>query len=236
MKLSILFLLLLGSVMFWSCSSNGQSKKNDKEEVIKLDSSNKKSISKDDSSGKNLAELSIDLDSLNREFISKVDSTRQDYLDLLLSCGKYSYFPNGDRLLRSYFSVPYNGCVFNPKYHPNNKLGWANIIIIPKHEYEMDFSDINENQKIDLIEGVVNNMSQKELKLKFDLIIFLIEKKYLHYVENAEINYYPKLPYVKKAFVYKKDLKKWTLVYSVKIEDESEESKWTDKVIAELSK
>ena len=210
MKSPILFFLLLESLTLYSWTINRLSNKIDKTVDTNLDFSNKK-------------------------FISKDDSIQLNSMDLLLSCGKYSYFPKEDRLLRSYFSVPYNGCVFNPKYHPENKLGWAEVFIIPKSEYEREFSNLQDHQ-IDSIEEVVNKMGHKELKLKFDLIIFLIEKKYLQYVENAEINYYPKLPYVKKAFVYRGDLKKWTLAYSVKIEDESEESKWTNKVLAEFSK
>jgi len=163
----------------------------------------------------------------------KVDSIDNNALDLLLSCGDYSYFENESTPLKSYFRIPYNGCLYNPSVSPDNELGWADVIIIPRNDYKKEFLSIK-GDNIDLIEATLKKMPISELKIKFEPIVFLIEKKYLHYSKNAEINYYPKLPYLKKMFVYEDEFKKWELVDFIEIHSESEDGKWVDEKIIEM--
>ena len=150
-----------------------------------------------------------------------LDSTLSEAFDMLIvSCGEYAYF---DRFLR----IPYNGCLYNPSNNPNNKLGLADIILTPKKSYEFEFRTSIDNYVIqDSIVANVNRLLFNEIKTKFSITIFLIEKKYLQYIENAEINYYPNLPYTLKMFEYNDNSNKWCLSDSAIISIGSDGDKW----------
>jgi len=226
MKLTNLILSLLGGVIIYCCSNNEADAKTDTIEIQNLDTSNKKSVFRVDST-----KVNSEINNLDEAFISRIYSTVSDPLDLLLFCGEYNYFPNQNPSAKSYFEVPYNGCVYNPKYHPNNKLGWAQIILIPKSESERRFSNITKPDKIDSIEKVVNDMNVSQLKTNFIPLIFLIDTKYLVYKDNAEINFYPELPYVKKLIIYKNESKKWISIDSIKVRNEAADDDWINKVM-----
>lgn len=164
-----------------------------------------------------------------------VDSLESKYLDVLLSCGEFAYFESDRLPTKSYYRIPYYGCPYYENDSFNN-LGWADIILIPKRNYEKDFSNINDYAKIDSSTTTVSKMPPDELQKKFRPVIFLIEKKYLQYMKNAEINYYPKLPYIKKLFIYKSDLKGWILSDSIEIHNELDDGKWVNMKLEKMLK
>lgn len=161
------------------------------------------------------------------------DSINTTLLDSLLICDRYAYFEADIFPHQSYYRIPYNGCLYNPTNNYTNRLGWADVILIPKRSSEFDLSNIDDYDKIDSLVAIINRMHPIELKKKFIPIIFLIEKKYLHYMENVEINYYPKLPYVKKMFEYSNRLEKWIMTDSINITNEIDDNKWVDMKIQE---
>ena len=156
-----------------------------------------------------------------KQVISANTETNGKALDMLLtSCGDYSYFEN-------YFRIPYNGCLYNPTYNPNNILGLADIVLIPKQQYELTFfANSGDSDEQNSINSVISKMSANELKDQFKIIVFLIDKQYLSYIENAEINYYPDLPYKVKIYEYETELKEWNLESSIEIHNEGGEYKW----------
>lgn len=123
-------------------------------------------------------------------------------LDNLLKCGDYSYVDN-------YFTIPDNGCIYEP--NGLNKLGNVEVYLIPKTKLESNFDIEREENKINLMNTV-------ELKKRYNIFLFIIEKKYLKKYTDRDIPYYPVLPY--EQIIYKYD-GEWKKYETLKITSES---------------
>jgi len=163
-----------------------------------------------------------DVNSLN---MAIRDTLYSRNLDLLLSCDKYAYFED-----KKSFAIPYNGCVYNSD--SNNKIGWAYVYLIvnkKKNRLYRDFSSKYLQRK----EDEVNSMSIDRLKADFIPFVFLIEKKYLKFVKDAEIQYYPSLPYTRKLLEYRKQNNEWILLDTLNVLEEIQDDKWMDSKLTE---
>lgn len=102
-------------------------------------------------------------------------------------------------------------------------------MLIPEQPFKSNFLAYDENyDRQDSIVSVINKMSVNELKEQFKILVFVVDKQYLSYTENAEINYYPDLPYKLKMYEYKIELKEWNLENSAEVNKESDKSKWVE--------
>ena len=128
-------------------------------------------------------------------------------LDNMVKC-KYNSFAYFDfsHPHTTYYRLPYNGCLYNPKIDSTNDLGWGDVVIIPKKKYISNFSDYSDYYKIDSILGVINNMDIKEIKNKFNILIFLIPKQYLEYMKDMEIEYWHKNTYLYKEYYFNNEI------------------------------
>lgn len=145
------------------------------------------------------------------EIKNKVDSYS---FDNILKCGDFS-FENG------YFVTADYGCIYSPK--ENNNLGNILIYYIPKN-------GINLNTEESVKE--INELSIDELKRKFNIYVFLIEKKYLNYNKSGDPIYYQKDNYMEKLFT--NNLNEWELLDSIKIQSLNEnnlEQEWRENFI-----
>jgi hypothetical protein len=157
--------------------------------------------------------------------ISKNDTLDVVALDLLLSCDNYAYF-------EEFYRIPYSGCVYDPAENAINKLGWADIILIPRQSFKSKYLGLDD-EKIDSVVQSVNEMTTEEIKKRFNVFVFVIDKKHLQAGENQEIKYYPKYPCPKKIFQYSFNVKKWIFSDSTLVQDESEDNEWVRQKISE---
>lgn len=129
-------------------------------------------------------------------------------LDSVIFCSNYVYEDG-------YFTTPSYGCIYNPK--KGNELGNLIIYLIPKKKtFKQDAKKIN-------------FLKITEIKKKFDIYIYLIDKKYLDPI------YYSEKPYIEQLFHHNEKLDSWELIDSIKIKNFSEniieQQKWREDFI-----
>lgn len=145
----------------------------------------------------------------NTESISKETNhvlTEYDFTSLL-HCSEYVWN-------EKFFITPDYGCLYSPK----SKNNFGNIVfyLIPKIE----------NHKLETID--INKLSEKEIKNQFNIIVTLIEPKYLNYNPNADPIYYQKEAYWQKLFKYNENINKWDLLDSLNRETKKDLRKIID--------
>lgn len=123
-------------------------------------------------------------------------------LDSILFCGDYSY-------MHGYFTIPYNGCIYNQE--TINKIGNIEIYLVPKEK-------INNND-IKNEENILNKLSISELKNKYKIYVFIIDKKFLSYNKNMEMQYYSKFPYKQIIYTYSN---KWDKIQTLNVKNEND--------------
>ncbi|AMA50576.1 hypothetical protein [Flavobacterium covae] len=141
----------------------------------------------------------------NKDIVTDtITNVKSFEFDDILKCGEYTN--NGD-----YLTIPDNGCIY--KADAKNNFGNIGIYLIPKPSSKLSFEDEN-------IETKVNKMTVPDLKLNFEIFIFLIEAKYLDNSKKLDIPYYPKFPY--KENVFKFGSTGWELIKTIEFKDESD--------------
>ena len=85
------------------------------------------------------------------------------------------------------------------------------MYLIPKTKLENNFDIEREENKI-------NSMNTIELKKKYKIFLFIIEKKYLKKYTNRDVPYYPIIPY--EQIIYKYD-GEWKKYETLKVTNES---------------
>ena len=132
-----------------------------------------------------------------------------------------------------YYQIPYYGCPYK-----GNKLGNANVILIPKTKRFDTYaitSKCNDNEPCwEKVRQEISSLSIEELNKHFNAVIFIIGKKYLKYTPHLETSYNPKYPYKEDAYVLENG--KWSIrkTYTVTNEIEQEIHNLQDKYIDSL--
>jgi hypothetical protein len=144
--------------------------------------------------------------------------------DSILKCSDYSY-DNGHFLTADY------GCIYNPD--DNNNLGNIVIYLVQKQTQTIaDEQIIAESERI-------NNLTIAEYKKEFKIYVFLIGKEYLNHNKSADPAYYQKSEFEEKAYTFDEIQKKWILIDSIKILNDSqnlEEQAWRENIISKSDK
>ena len=132
-----------------------------------------------------------------------------------------------------YYQIPYYGCPYK-----GNKLGNANVILIPKTKRFDTFiiaSKCNDDEACkEKVRQEISSLSIEELNKHFNAVIFIIDKKYLEYTPDLETSYNPKYPYKEDAYVLENG--KWSIrkTYTVTDEIEQEIHRLQDRYIDSL--
>ena len=119
-------------------------------------------------------------------------------LDSLLKCGDYDF-------RESYFTIPYNGCIYNPK--KANDFGNTTIYLLPAkgtaafNEHLIQIYGSLKNNDLSKWESArVNALSKEGIRKEFIILCFVIDSQYLDYYQNGELSYVPKNKYLVKAY------------------------------------
>ena len=142
---------------------------------------------------------------------------------------KYDEFSERER----YYQIPYYGCPYK-----GNKLGNANVILIPKTKRFDTYaitSKCNDNEPCwEKVRQEISSLSIEEINKHFNAVIFIIDKKYLEYTPDLETSYNPKYPYKEDAYVLENG--KWSIrkTYTVTDEIEQEIHRLQDRYIDSL--
>ena len=162
-------------------------------------------------------------------FIENKNDTTNINRKELYKIFKYDEFSERE----GYYQIPYYGCPYK-----GNKLGNANVILIPKTKRFDTFiiaSKCNGEEVCkDKIRKEIMSLSIEELNQHFNAVIFIIDKKYLEYTPDLETSYNPKYPYKEDAYVLENG--KWTIrkTYTVTNEIEQEIHRLQDRYIDSL--
>ncbi|MEO8236651.1 MAG: hypothetical protein ABI576_00985 [Flavobacterium sp.] len=144
--------------------------------------------------------------------VGKTDYSNEA-LDDLLKCGDYSY-------MDGYFTIADYGCIYQPS--TINKLGNAEVYLVPKKE-------LKENLDIEKEESKIGKMNINDLKKFFDVYILIIDKKYLTHNVNMDVAYYPNYPYKQIIYKYLDGIYKNILILDIKNEKDSQYNDWKAK-------
>jgi galactitol-specific phosphotransferase system IIB component len=147
-------------------------------------------------------------------------------LDKLLSCDKFD-------IRSDYYQIPDYGCTYDSL---TNKLGNANVIIIPKSSRFMTNKVEEEcSDDIDCLNKVyvdISKLSIEEFKNNFDAVVFIINKEYLKNTPQLDQPFNPQMPYVINTYILKDNLWKEGAKYTVKNDDDlSKKRDWENKII-----
>ena len=149
-------------------------------------------------------------------FIENKNDTTNINRKELYKIFKYDEFSERE----GYYQIPYYGCPYK-----GNKLGNANVILIPKTNRFDTFiiaSKCNGEEVCkDKIRKEIMSLSIEELNQHFNAVIFIIDKKYLKYTPHLETSYNPKYPYKEDAYVLENG--KWSIRKTYTITDEIEQ-------------
>ena len=162
-------------------------------------------------------------------FIENKNDTTNINRKELYKIFKYDEFSERE----GYYQIPYYGCPYK-----GNKLGNANVILIPKTKRFDTFiiaSKCNGEEVCkDKIRKEIMSLSIEELNQHFNAVIFIIDKKYLEYTPDLETSYNPKYPYKEDAYVLENG--KWSIrkTYTVTDEIEQEIHRLQDRYIDSL--
>ena len=162
-------------------------------------------------------------------FIENKNDTTNINRKELYKIFKYDEFSERE----GYYQIPYYGCPYK-----GNKLGNANVILIPKTNRFDTFiiaSKCNGEEVCkDKIRKEIMSLSIEELNQHFNAVVFIIPKKYLKYTPHLETSYNPKYPYKEDAYVLENG--KWSIrkTYTVTDEIEQEINRLQDRYIDSL--
>ena len=162
-------------------------------------------------------------------FIENKNDTTNINRKELYKIFKYDEFSERE----GYYQIPYYGCPYK-----GNKLGNANVILIPKTNRFDTFiiaSKCNGEEVCkDKIRKEIMSLSIEELNQHFNAVVFIIPKKYLKYTPHLETSYNPKYPYKEDAYVLENG--KWSIrkTYTVTDEIEQEIHRLQDRYIDSL--
>ena len=150
-------------------------------------------------------------------FIENKNDTTNINRKELYKIFKYDNFSERE----GYYQIPYYGCPYK-----GNKLGNANVILIPKTKRFDTYaitSKCNDNEPCwEKVRQEISSLSIEELNKHFNAVIFIIGKKYLKYTPHLETSYNPKYPYKEDAYVLENG--KWSIrkTYTITSENEQE--------------
>ena len=220
MKKIIILILLITSACDNSTKSNKAETVTPKEQFSLKENTNPDEI---------LNEQAQKVNDNYQAFIENKNDTTNINRKELYKIFKYDDFSERE----GYYQIPYYGCPYK-----GNKLGNANVILIPKTKRFDTFiiaSKCNGEEVCkDKIRKEIMSLSIEELNQHFNAVIFIIDKKYLEYTPDLETSYNPKYPYKEDAYVLENG--KWSIrkTYTVTDEIEQEIHRLQDRYIDSL--
>ena len=220
MKKIIILILLITSACDNSTKSNKAETVTPKEQFSLKENTNPDEI---------LNEQAQKVNDNYQAFIENKNDTTNINRKELYKIFKYDEFSERE----GYYQIPYYGCPYK-----GNKLGNANVILIPKTKRFDTFiiaSKCNGEEVCkDKIRKEIMSLSIEELNQHFNAVIFIIDKKYLEYTPDLETSYNPKYPYKEDAYVLENG--KWSIrkTYTITSENEQEINGLQDRYIDSL--
>ena len=220
MKKIIILILLITSACDNSTKSNKAETVTPKEQFSLKENTNPDEI---------LNEQAQKVNDNYQAFIENKNDTTNINRKELYKIFKYDEFSERE----GYYQIPYYGCPYK-----GNKLGNANVILIPKTKRFDTFiiaSKCNGEEVCkDKIRKEIMSLSIEELNKHFNAVIFIIDKKYLEYTPDLETSYNPKYPYKEDAYVLENG--KWSIrkTYTITSENEQEINGLQDRYIDSL--
>ena len=208
MKKIIILILLITSACDNSTKSNKAETVTPKEQFSLKENTNPDEI---------LNEQAQKVNDNYQAFIENKNDTTNINRKELYKIFKYDDFSERE----GYYQIPYYGCPYK-----GNKLGNANVILIPKTKRFDTFiiaSKCNGEEVCkDKIRKEIMSLSIEELNQHFNAVVFIIPKKYLKYTPHLETSYNPKYPYKEDAYVLENG--KWSIrkTYTITSENEQE--------------
>ena len=220
MKKIIILILLITSACDNSTKSNKAETVTPKEQFSLKENTNPDEI---------LNEQAQKVNDNYQAFIENKNDTTNINRKELYKIFKYDEFSERE----GYYQIPYYGCPYK-----GNKLGNANVILIPKTKrfdtYAITSKCNGEEVCKDKIRKEIMSLSIEELNEHFNAVIFIIDKKYLEYTPDLETSYNPKYPYKEDAYVLENG--KWSIrkTYTITSENEQEINGLQDRYIDSL--
>ena len=208
MKKIIILILLITSACDNSTKSNKAETVTPKEQFSLKENTNPDEI---------LNEQAQKVNDNYQAFIENKNDTTNINRKELYKIFKYDEFSERE----GYYQIPYYGCPYK-----GNKLGNANVILIPKTKRFDTYaitSKCNDNEPCwEKVRQEISSLSIEELNKHFNAVIFIIDKKYLEYTPDLETSYNPKYPYKEDAYVLENG--KWSIrkTYTITSENEQE--------------
>lgn len=150
-----------------------------------------------------------------KEVISETNYSKES-LDNILKCGDYSY-------MDGYFTVPDNGCIYNPK--TLNKLGNVEVYLIPKNR-------LNNNIDFEKEETKIRKLNVDDLKKLYDIYVLIVDKSDLTYNANMDIPYYPKYPHKQNIFKWTNGTWEKKLTINIASENNTEYNDWKSNLLS----
>lgn len=220
MKKIIILILLITSACDNSTKSNKAETVTPKEQFSLKENTNPDEI---------LNEQAQKVNDNYQAFIENKNDTTNINRKELYKIFKYDEFSERE----GYYQIPYYGCPYK-----GNKLGNANVILIPKTKRFDTYaitSKCNDNEPCwKKVRQEISSLSIEEINKHFNAVIFIIDKKYLEYTPDLETSYNPKYPYKEDAYVLENG--KWSIrkTYTVTDEIEQEIHRLQDRYIDSL--
>ena len=220
MKKIIILILLITSACDNSTKSNKAETVTSKEQFSLKENTNPDEI---------LNEQAQKVNDNYQAFIENKNDTTNINRKELYKIFKYDEFSERE----GYYQIPYYGCPYK-----GNKLGNANVILIPKTKRFDTYaitSKCNDNEPCwEKVRQEISSLSIEELNKHFNAVIFIIDKKYLEYTPDLETSYNPKYPYKEDAYVLENG--KWSIrkTYTITSENEQEINGLQDRYIDSL--
>ncbi|WP_314280825.1 hypothetical protein [Capnocytophaga leadbetteri] len=220
MKKIIILILLITSACDNSTKSNKAETVTPKEQFSLKENTNPDEI---------LNEQAQKVNDNYQAFIENKNDTTNINRKELYKIFKYDEFSERE----GYYQIPYYGCPYK-----GNKLGNANVILIPKTKRFDTYaitSKCNDNEPCwEKVRQEISSLSIEELNKHFNAVIFIIDKKYLEYTPDLETSYNPKYPYKEDAYVLENG--KWSIrkTYTITSENEQEINGLQDRYIDSL--
>ena len=208
MKKIIILILLITSACDNSTKSNKAETVTPKEQFSLKENTNPDEI---------LNEQAQKVNDNYQAFIENKNDTTNINRKELYKIFKYDDFSERE----GYYQIPYYGCPYK-----GNKLGNANVILIPKTKRFDTYaitSKCNDNEPCwEKVRQEISSLSIEELNKHFNAVIFIIGKKYLKYTPHLETSYNPKYPYKEDAYVLENG--KWSIrkTYTITSENKQE--------------
>ena len=208
MKKIIILILLITSACDNSTKSNKAETVTPKEQFSLKENTNPDEI---------LNEQAQKVNDNYQAFIENKNDTTNINRKELYKIFKYDDFSERE----GYYQIPYYGCPYK-----GNKLGNANVILIPKTKRFDTYaitSKCNDNEPCwEKVRQEISSLSIEEINKHFNAVIFIIDKKYLEYTPDLETSYNPKYPYKEDAYVLENG--KWSIrkTYTITSENEQE--------------